>query len=312
MDSNDMERLEEILSRLAEGAAEEGEREEAERYLAAHPEAATELAFERALVDRLRELPSEQAPADFAPGILSRVPELPGSFLHRLELYLRRLLRPSLSAAAVMAAALVFLIPTSPNQTFESPPAVQVASLVAGPNGLQVGQELLYPDEVRALASGTTIKVPESSSATLVMDENVEVEVRGGSTLRLEPRVVHLAKGSVYCRVEPGIGNFAVEGPLATARVVGTEFEVRAEQGRNTVSVTEGIVEVRSHRGEGNVQVLAGGSATVARSSADTIRTEGPVRRDGEPLKVKEPPRRTPAGAAGPGRSENLPVLDSY
>lgn len=312
MSGNDIERLEEILSRMAEDAADEGEREEAERFLAAHPEAAAEFKFEEALVTKLRELPSEEAPADFARGIMSRAPELPGSFLHRLELSLRRLLTPSLSAAAVMAAALVFLVPSGADKGFEGPPTIQVASLVAGPNGLHVGRELLYPDEARVLASGTTIKVPESSSAILVIDENVEVEVRGGTTLRLEPRIVHLANGSVYCRVEPGIGNFVVEGPLATARVVGTEFEVRAEDGRNEVSVAEGIVEVRAHRGEGTVQVLAGGKATVSRSSAGSIRTQGPVRHDGEPLTVKKPTEKPPTGTTGQGASEAIPSLDSY
>lgn len=312
MTGDDSERLEELLSRLAEEAVDDGEREEAERFLAAHPEAAAELSFERALVDKLRELPAEQAPVDFARDIMSRAPDLPGSFLHRLELSLRRLLKPSLSAAAVMAAALLFLVPATRERPIQAPPTIQVASLVAGPNGLQVGPELLYPDESRALASGTIIKVPESSSASLVIDENVEVEVRGGTTIRLEPRHVHLAKGSVYCRVEKGIGNFVVEGPLASARVIGTEFEVKAEDGRNEVNVTEGIVEVRAHRGEGFVHVLAGGKASVAASSAGTVRTQGPVERNGEPLRVKKPGDPQGTGAAATGGSENLPRLDSF
>lgn len=319
---DETERTEELLSHYAEGELTEAERDEVEALLAARPELRDELALARAVMDKLAALPCEVAPTDLARRIMEAAPPVPGGFLHQAEITLRRLLAPGLATAAIMAVALlvVGVGGTGPTRAPMSYPPVQVATLVAGAGGVRLGDEQVAAGSRRDVVRGQRLVIPSGSSATLRVGQGVEIQVAEASELLLDPRVVHLERGAVDVSVEPGIGNFVVHGPLASAMVVGTRFRVEVAPNDDTaVRVLEGKVDTKAIHGGKTVRLVAGGQATVRRGAPAELQVEGPtIPTNGRPLQVAapaSPPSGPVAGVEATARPastpEGLPSLDS-
>lgn len=315
------EHIEELLSHHAEDELDATEVAELEAFLATHPDQSAELDFERAVMQKLRSLPCEEAPADFASQVMAAAPPLPGGWMHRAELALRRLLLPGLVTAGALAASLL-LVPQGPDLFPEHAPrgaprqVMQVAQVMAGPGGATLGQLELQPGDLRPVRQGQRLRVPEGSSAHLQIADGVEVEVASRSELTLDYRMVFLDEGKVHARVRPGIGNFVVHAPQASAWVVGTEFSVSSDAG-TAVEVLKGIVEVRTRSGDQRTQLLPGGQALVRASQPTHLEIQGAHQDAREPLQVAAPdeggPIEAEAGKSGAQAEspEGLPSLDS-
>jgi len=197
---DEREKIEELLSHYAEGELSAEEQAEAEALLEEDSEAREALALERAVMDKLAALPGEVAPPSLARGVMEQLPPLPGGFLHRTEVSLRRLLKPGLAAASVLAAALFVVsagAPSDPRGGGAHYPPMRVARLIAGKGAVHLGNRVLAVGEQDRVLRGQRLVVPSGSTATLEIDEGVEVRVEPGSELLLDPRVVHLEAGGV-------------------------------------------------------------------------------------------------------------------
>jgi transmembrane sensor len=115
------------------------------------------------------------------------------------------------------------------------------------------------------------LAVPEGSAATSVLlAGGVEITATGGTqltTLAASERevVLQLRSGGARFSVPPSTGrHWVVEAGLATIDVVGTVFEVTREAHRVTVSVSRGVVLVRSaHVQDGVARVEAGSNLDI-------------------------------------------------
>ncbi len=312
MSNSPEERLEALLSHHIENELVGSEKAEVEAYLAKHPEAEANLAFERALQARLRTLPKETVPTNFAENVMKKAPTLPGGMLHQIEMTLRKLLAPGLVAAAGMAGVLAFVAPQTgvlrAPRSYQPPP-LQVATVMTHSGSVKLGSQTLEPGLPQTVFRGQPLVLAKGSSALLSIGEGVEVTVAEETELVLEPRMIRLDLGKVHVKVRPGIGHFIVRGPQASAEVIGTEFAVETTGLKTTVQVDHGIVETKAIRGGASVQLIAGGSATVDSSAPSKLQIQGPVRNRPRPLTVlhEGPGKRLPSSEA-----EQLPLLDSY
>lgn len=124
--------------------------------------------------------------------------------------------------------------------------------------------------EVARLAKGTTVKCGERGLATVELKHETRLRMGNGSTLTVnDSRNVHLTAGSLYAkvgRVQNG-APFIVDTPSARVVVLGTVFEVRYQDNRTEVLVTEGKVRVEWKTRE----------ITLAKNEAVTLAPTGPA-----------------------------------
>lgn len=289
---------EELLSHSLEGELEASERALVDEYLKAHPEAQVDLVFYRGLMDRLAALPGETPPPDFAARVMEACPGAPGSWSHRIEQALGRFFGPALVTATALGALVAFsLLPlgaSRPGQIAslaESPSAV--ALLETGSGGALLVHGAVPAGGRKALSPGQLVSVGPGDPAELKFPGGVVARVAGGTRFSVSPREILLQQGKVRVSVKPGIGDFAVRGPDASAHVIGTEFEVEANGDGTTVSVHEGKVEVRAPGAE-PVKVGAGEVVSAARRTPGVIAAGRPA-----PAAAPVLPSGSPEGVPG-------------
>jgi ferric-dicitrate binding protein FerR (iron transport regulator) len=188
--------------------------------------------------------------------------------------------------------------------------------VVAGKGGSILDGEILSAGTRHQVFQGQQLVVPRDSSAQLELGDGVEVAVLPEARVSVDFRMVFLKTGKVHAKVRPGVGNFVVHGPQASAWVVGTEFEVSAGTEGTQVQVQKGIVEVRTRSKRESTQLLAGGSAQVRVATPSKLEIQGPHREAEKPLQVR-PTDDGPVEAAvsisevQASNPEGLPDLDS-
>lgn len=101
-------------------------------------------------------------------------------------------------------------------------------------------------------------RLPDGSSVALGAKSSLNIEFAGTE------RRLRMRDGQAYFQVKPDRDRpFIVEAGPVEVRAVGTAFDVRKNEGRVVVSVTEGLVDVvprgpRQENGQSRVQVAAG------------------------------------------------------
>jgi ferric-dicitrate binding protein FerR (iron transport regulator) len=129
-------------------------------------------------------------------------------------------------------------------------------------------------DPIRA---GEWIETDENSRASLRFTQGISVRLDTGSRLRpLTRGAIELAAGAVYVDTEQEHGRFEVRTPLAVARDIGTQFEVRLIAGTLRLRVRSGEVELRE--GTRSVSGRSGTEITWSKTSAASrpFATHGP------------------------------------
>lgn len=112
---------------------------------------------------------------------------------------------------------------------------------------------------------GQTVDRPESSKIGevrhLVLEDGSQVELDAASELRIDytpwRRRIELVHGQALFKVAPGWRPFEVLAAGATLRDIGTTFNVLQDEGKVSVAVAEGAVEIRL--ADGRKRRLAGG-----------------------------------------------------
>ncbi|PGH57303.1 FecR-like transmembrane sensor [Azospirillum palustre] len=125
--------------------------------------------------------------------------------------------------------------------------AAMAVLLVVGGLGVWRGPTL-YQD---AVADQVT---PAGQRRTLTLPDGSTAEMNGGTALALDfrdgERRVRILRGEAWFHVARDPDRpFVVDGGAGAARVLGTQFSVRREDGRTTVTVGDGLVEVSAHPG---------------------------------------------------------------
>jgi ferric-dicitrate binding protein FerR (iron transport regulator) len=168
----------------------------------------------------------------------------------------------ALAASVVLAAGAALWI------GFRGPVKLQVATaerraglvtlLAAG----QLDWQSLEPGAL--VTQGSWLRTGTASSAALRMTDGLSLRIDAGSAVSFEtPQRVRVQRGAVYVDSGPGDARLAagrpsieIVTPLATARDVGTQFEVRLVDSDTLLRVREGSVWL-THEG-GKVEGQAG------------------------------------------------------
>jgi hypothetical protein len=188
---------------------------------------------------------------------------------HRLA----RLAVVGLAAAAALVVALARFRTPLPT------PDVDVARVDAATGLLRVGNEtLVRGDRVR---TNMTIGTAPGARAALRLNNGVEVRLDVGTDLRfLEPALISLDRGALFVDTHANSASpqrlIEIRTATATARDVGTVFEVRMTSLGMRVRVRDGRVDVESrgrlHTADAGIELLAGASDVARRA----IGTTGP------------------------------------
>ncbi|GLR78753.1 FecR family protein (plasmid) [Azospirillum oryzae] len=118
--------------------------------------------------------------------------------------------------------------------------------LVAGGLGVWRGPTLYQnavADQVTSTGQRRTLTLPDGSTAEMNGNTALVLDFRDGE------RRVRILRGEAWFHVTRDPDHpFVVDGGAGAARVLGTQFSVRREDDRTTVTVGEGLVEVAAHR----------------------------------------------------------------
>jgi ferric-dicitrate binding protein FerR (iron transport regulator) len=119
--------------------------------------------------------------------------------------------------------------------------------------------------------SGDWIETDDKTRVALRFLDGTSLRLDAGSRLRpLAPAVVELSRGAVYIDTGPESGRFEVRTALATARDIGTQFEVRVIDESVRLRVRTGAVELtdrgRSLTGREGTEIMWSGAGVVSRS----------------------------------------------
>jgi hypothetical protein len=160
---------------------------------------------------------------------------------------------------------------------------------------------LHVPQVGEALAAGQQISTAAGQRMVLVNGRDL-MEIRPNTTLTLgdnDPATpdpnADLLTGTIHVEVgkrTPG-QTFSIGAPYLVATVKGTAFDVSASRDASAVSVTEGIVAVRSALSGASIDVAAGNTAIVARHTL------------GAPTLVPTPASGAPSSIGPDGDLEN-------
>ncbi|QCO15557.1 FecR family protein [Azospirillum brasilense] len=118
--------------------------------------------------------------------------------------------------------------------------------LVVGGLGVWRGPTLYQnavADQVTSTGQRRTLTLPDGSTVDMNGDTALAFDYRHGE------RRVRILRGEAWFHVTRDPDHpFVVDGGAGAARVLGTQFSVRRETDRTTVTVGEGLVEVVAHR----------------------------------------------------------------
>ncbi|MBP2232869.1 transmembrane sensor [Azospirillum agricola] len=136
-----------------------------------------------------------------------------------------------------------------PFRTRRFAPAALALLLAVGGWGLWRGPETyqnLVADHATAVGEHRAVRLPDGSTADLNTDSAIALDFQGGE------RRVRLLRGEAWFQVTRDPEHpFVVDAGTGAARVLGTQFSVRRDGGRVTVTVGEGLVEVAALGGDG-------------------------------------------------------------
>lgn len=188
----------------------------------------------------------------------------------------------AVAAAAVAAIALTTLDRSAPTVTQSSEPVAVVdllagsVEIVSGDGDSMVVTEL---DGQTAIEAGSVIRTNGLSRASLRLDGGQSLRLDHDSSLRLaSATLAELERGAVYLdsqAAEPS--SVGIATPSGIARDIGTQFEVRVDDGSLAVAVREGMVSLE--RADMDLEI---GSGVVV-----TVTADGRV--DRKPLSPTDP-----------------------
>lgn len=203
----------------------------------------------------------------------------------REDLRRRIMRRRTVAAGSAVAAAAVILAATMPDREAGAPvvPAqARVARVeqVTGAVHLRTragGRDQVVVLHEEPVAPGGWIETGSDGRIALRFDDGTAVRVDVDSRLRaVSSSVVELTAGAVYVDTERDDGRFEVRTPLATARDIGTQFEVRVSGGTLRLRVRSGLVEL--HAPSRSISARAGTEIALSAAGATSrpIPTFGP------------------------------------
>jgi hypothetical protein len=150
----------------------------------------------------------------------------------------RRILLGSALLATAAAMVLAFRV-VNPFPRAEAPPG-DVVAVVERSDGAALAQDAL-------LRAGEWIETSERARIALRFGRQVSLRLDAHTRLRaLSASTVELASGGVYIDSGGGHSGFEVRTRMATARDIGTQFEVRVVDRGVRVRVRSGRVELRT------------------------------------------------------------------
>jgi ferric-dicitrate binding protein FerR (iron transport regulator) len=187
----------------------------------------------------------------------------------------RRLLSGSLLLAT--AAALILMVARVVFQDRAGAPAGELVAVVEQMEGEprrafgMANAVRLEPNE--SIRPGEWIETDAHARVALRFSDGASVRIDAGSRVRaLAPNSLDLSAGAVYVDTGRESGGFEVRTPVATARDVGTQFEVRMLGPSVRLRVRTGLVELKdNHRsvtGRGGTEVLFSSSGAESRPIA--------------------------------------------
>lgn len=204
-----------------------------------------------------------------------------GALNHRMTL---------LRGFAALAIAACLVAPSRADSTLDwivsaitgqSPTMEQVATASALSRG-----SVLLPDDKITTSDGQRVVLTHGHDV-LELEPHTTIAIGDGGPDGMAT-VVKLIDGTVHVKVgkrTPG-RTFAVKTRYLVATVKGTEFDVTVGDSAAAVSVTEGVVSVRSERGSNAVDVTPGRTA-VASAFGDVEASVGPTPSGGAPEAAK-------------------------
>jgi ferric-dicitrate binding protein FerR (iron transport regulator) len=168
-------------------------------------------------------------------------------------------LAAALTGAAALALTLGSLFPQREVAALRDP--VAVIDQVDGRSRLKRN------DSVR---TGEWIETSADSRIALRFSQGISVRLDTGSRLRaMSANVVELAAGGVYVDTEEERGGFEVRTGMATARDIGTQFEVRLVDESLRLRVRSGMVQLtdrkRSISGRPGTEITLSATGVVSR-----------------------------------------------
>lgn len=182
----------------------------------------------------------------------------------------RRATKRKVMFMTALAGAAAILLVVADTPVFERggalpAEAVAVVEHVDGtPDGLRSGQSIRIAEQIE---TGEAVRI------ALRFTDGTSLRIDARSRLRvLSASAIDLTAGAVYVDTGNESGRFEVRTALATARDIGTQFEVRLLDGQLRLRVRTGVVELRdearSISGRPGTEILLSASGAVSRPVA--------------------------------------------
>ena len=129
--------------------------------------------------------------------------------------------------------------------------------------GVEVNQDLVAGDTLRTNAAGSlAIRFSDNTLVRMARETVLRVrKIDGTATSEL-----NLEGGTIWGRAERGGSGLTVDTPAAAAAIRGTDWTLRAEGDRTTLTVLEGVVELSNAQGSVTVGQGEGAVATIGQA----------------------------------------------
>ncbi len=196
---------------------------------------------------------------------------------HRRRTIRRRLL--TATAVLATAAAVVAIVGRATRIDQAPTPADQVAVVERIDGNPRRSSDMANSGATRGLSprdvvrAGEWIDTDANGRVALRFSDGTSMRLDRGSRARmLSASVIELSSGAVYLDTDRTSGQFEVRTAVATARDVGTQFEVRLIDTALRLRVRTGVVELRdgprSVSGRGGTEITFSAAAAVSRPIA--------------------------------------------
>ena len=182
----------------------------------------------------------------------------------------RRATKRKVMVMTALAGAAAVLLVVADMPVFErggalpAEPVAVVERVDGAPDRLRSGQSVRIAEQ---------IETGEAARIALRFTDGTSLRIDARSRLRvLSASAIELTAGAVYVDTGNERGRFEVRTALATARDIGTQFEVRLLDGQLRLRVRTGVVELRdearSIAGRPGTEILLSASGAVSRPVA--------------------------------------------
>lgn len=192
----------------------------------------------------------------------------------------RRVLRTRVLIAALSLASAVALVVIVGRISAREQPGAAIGQIVATVEQVDgsppraadgsIAKDLAHKDPVR---TGEWVETGPGARVALRFIDGTSVRLDVGSRVRpVAATVIELSAGAVYVDTGREWGRFEVRTPVATARDIGTQFELRLIDRALRLRVRTGVVELRdgarSVAGRGGTEITFSDTGAVSRSIA--------------------------------------------